>query len=187
MLSREIIEGESMRVSALLGIVIVGMAAVGCQESATNMKEVSSRDRSTLQGSTPRPVTLLLTCDDGRSYETSSQVPGAGPARFSLSLPQDLACRLWISDPHRGMRPVTFSDYRGNLSTLVYLRGSLIDLGEIRLWGNGNGDRPIVTVDNNDLQLMAAGDEAAFGIVAEEEERKLLLGSRESDHALHVY
>ncbi|ADV46702.1 hypothetical protein [Nitratifractor salsuginis] len=176
-----------MRASVLLGIMIVGMAAVGCQESSTAKTEESGPDRTTLQGSTPHPVSLLLTCDDGRSYETSSQVPGVGRARFSLSLPRDLACRLWISDPRRGMRPVTFSDYRGNLSTLVYLRGSQIDLGAIRFSGNGADDRPVVTVDNNDLQLMASGVEAEFKTVAKAKGGKLLLGSRESDRALRAF
>jgi hypothetical protein len=176
-----------MRASMILGMVIVGMAAVGCQEARQGMGMGTGQDRTILQGSTPSPASLMLTCDDGKVYEAASQVYGVGRARFTLSLPQGSVCRLWISDPRRGTRPVTFYDYRGNLSTLIYLRGSQIYLGRISLSRSDSATLPTVTVESNDLQLMVAGGEEELEAPESEKGGKLFRGSRESDEKLYTY
>ena len=176
-----------MRATMILGMVMVGIACIGCQESPQEVTMNTGKDRTILQGSTPTPSSLLLTCDDGKVYEAASQVYGVGRARFTLSLPQGSVCRLWISDPRRGMRPVTFHDYRGNLSTLVYLRGNQIDLGRIHLARNHTATLQTVNVENNDLQLMVSGGEEELELPESDQGGKFLLGSRESDEKLYTY
>jgi len=147
------------RLSLILGAIILGMGLSGCDDTVAAASPSISTDKTVLRGETPLPTDLILTCDDGKVYEIRSQIYGGGKARFSLSVPQGSVCRLWVSDRMRGTRPVTFNDYRGNLGSLVYLRSNQVDLGLIRFVKNGAIRTPLVSIENNDLQLMVAEGE----------------------------
>jgi len=147
------------RLSLILGAIVLGMGLGGCDNNVATSPSTST-DKTVVRGETAFPSNLILTCDDGMVYEVQSRIYGGGKARFSLSVPQGSVCRLWVSDPRRGTRPVTFHDYRGNLGSLVYLRSNQADLGLIRFIRTGNNTRaPLASIETNDLQLMVAGGE----------------------------
>ena len=147
------------RLSLILGAIVLGIGMGGCDNTAAASSPTESTDKTVLRGETALPSDLIFTCDNGKVYEIRSEIYGGGKARFSLSVPQGSVCRLWVSDRTRGTRPVTFSDYRGNLGSLVYLRSNQVDLGLIRFVRNGSIRTPIVSIENNDLQLMVAEGE----------------------------
>ena len=147
------------RLSLILGAIVLGVGLGGCDNTAAASSPIESTDKTVLRGETTLPADLIFTCDDGKVYEIRSQIYGGGKARFSLSVPQGSVCRLWVSDSTRGTRPVTFNDYRGNLGSLVYLRSNQVDLGLIRFVKNGATRTPLVSIENNDLQLMVAEGE----------------------------
>ena len=146
------------RLSLILGTIVLGIGLGGCDNNvATSPGE--SMDKTVVRGETALPSDLIFTCDDGKIYEIHSEIYGGGNAHFSLSVPQGSVCRLWISDRRRGTRPVNFHDYRGNLSSLIYFRSNQADLGLIRFVQTGNTRTPLVSIENNDLQLMVSEGE----------------------------
>ncbi len=126
------------------------LALSGCSDGAAKEKE-----RSMVRGTTPLPATLLFTCDDGTNYETRSRPYGDSRAHFSLSLPREAVCQLWIKRGLQPLRRVVFHDDRGNLSSLVYLKNARIDLGRIR----EHRHDAVAAVTNDDI-LLVAGDES---------------------------
>jgi hypothetical protein len=125
------------------------LALSGCSDGTAKEKE-----RSMVRGTTPLPATLLFTCDDGANYETRSRPYGDSQARFSLSLPREAVCQLWIKRGLQPLRRIVFHDDRGNLSSLIYLKNARIDLGRIR----ENRHDAVAAVTNDDI-LLVAGDE----------------------------
>jgi hypothetical protein len=125
------------------------LALSGCSDGTAKAKE-----RSMVRGTTPLPAALLFTCDDGASYETRSRPYGDSLAHFSLSLPREAVCQLWIKRGLQPLRRVVFHDDRGNLSSLVYLKNARIDLGRIR----EHRHDAVAAVTNDDI-LLVAGDE----------------------------
>ncbi|WP_292655463.1 hypothetical protein [Nitratifractor sp.] len=146
------------RRSFIYALMVSGMILNGCQETST-LSSIEAKEKAVVSGETASPTTLLFTCDEGRSYEIRSHAYGGGKARFTLSIPQESVCRLWVSDSRRGTRPVTFNDYRGNLGSLIYLRSGQVDIGLIRFVKEGATRTPHVSIENNDLQLMVAEGE----------------------------
>jgi len=126
------------------------LALSGCSDGAAKEKE-----RSMVRGTTPLPATLLFTCDDGTNYETRSRPYGDSRAHFSLSLPREAVCQLWIKRGLQPLRRVVFHDDRGNLSSFVYLKNARIDLGRIR----EHRHDAVAAVTNDDI-LLVAGDES---------------------------
>jgi hypothetical protein len=108
-------------------------------------------EKSMVRGSTPLPSVLIFACDNGENYETRSQPYGTQEARFSLTLPRESVCRLWVKPGGAMLRSVTFSDWRGDLSSIIYLKTSRIDLGRIRT----DACDALATIQNDDVLLVA--------------------------------
>jgi hypothetical protein len=116
-------------------------------------------EKSMVRGSTPVPSVLLFSCDNGENYETRSRPYGTLEARFSLTLPRESICRLWVKPGGAMLRSVTFGDWRGNLSSIIYLKTSRIDLGRIRT----DACDALATIRNDDVLLVAGGEESPEG------------------------
>jgi hypothetical protein len=136
----------------LIAAGVMGMALMigGCDTA----KRDGGGESSMVRGSTSLPSVLLFACDDGKAYETRSRSYGRSACRFSLSLPRDSVCRLWIKREGSVLRHVTFRDYRGNRSPLIYLKDPRIDLGNISV---GQHDS-LVQIVNDDVMLVASGE-----------------------------
>ena len=134
------------------GVMGVALMLSGCDST----KRDKGGESSMVRGSTSLPSVLLFACDDGRAYETRSRSYGGSTCRFSLSLPQDSVCRLWIKREGSVLRHVTFRDYRGNRSPLIYLKDPRIDLGNISVGQNDS----LVQIVNDDVMLVSYSDEA---------------------------
>ena len=139
---------EMKRWIVTTGITGAMLMTAGC----TSSDQTRNEGVAMVRGSTSHPATLLFTCDDGKSYETRSRAYGGSAHHFSISLPRDAICRLWIKREGSTFRHVTFKDYRGNLSPLVYLKDPRIDLGEISV---GQRDSLVMNV-NDDVMLVAS-------------------------------
>jgi len=135
------ITGRSMILAATILIF-------GCDRNEVATVEVGTMVR----GATSEASKLTFICDDGKSYETSSRSYGGGPARFSLTLPREAICHLWLKPTDSGMIRVTFRDRSGERSPLIYLKSSRIDLGKIQtLLPNGQAE----SIVNDDVLLVA--------------------------------
>jgi len=143
----------------LSGLIAGVLLTSGCGSDTGRKGE----EKSMVRGSTPLPSVLIFACDNGESYETRSQPYGTQEARFSLTLPREAVCRLWVKPGGAMLRSVTFSDWRGNLSSIIYLKTSRIDLGKIRT----DACDALATIRNDDVLLVAGGGES----LNEEEEQ----------------
>jgi hypothetical protein len=132
----------------LMSGLIAGILLTSGCGSDTGRK---GEEKSMVRGSTPLPSVLIFACDNGENYETRSQPYGTQEARFSLTLPRESVCRLWVKPGGAMLRSVTFSDWRGNLSSIIYLKTSRIDLGRIRT----DACDALATIQNDDVLLVA--------------------------------
>jgi hypothetical protein len=148
----------------LLGGLITGVLLTSGCGSDTSRK---AEEKSMVRGSTPLPSVVIFACDNGESYETRSQPYGTQEARFSLTLPRESVCRLWVKPGGAMLRSVTFSDWRGNLSSIIYLKSSRIDLGKIRT----DACDALATIQNDDVLLVANRGES----LNEDEEQSLFV------------
>ena len=119
-----------------------------------------------VRGTTSHAAALLFTCDDGKAYEVQSQSYGASGHHFSLTLPREAICRLWIKREGSTFRHVTFKDHWDNLSPLIYLKDPRIDLGHLSV---GQRNTLVKTVEGGVM------------LVASSESRE---SSRQSPHSL---
>ena len=133
--------GRSMIFAAIL-------LTLGCNRDAVSSLEVGTMVR----GETSLASKLTFVCDDGKSYDTSSRSYGGGAARFSLTLPREAICHLWLKPTDSGMIRVTFRDRSGEHSPLIYLKSSRIDLGKILIQlSSGQAESTV----NDDVLLVA--------------------------------
>ncbi|WP_456393442.1 hypothetical protein [Nitratifractor sp.] len=136
------------RIAVRSMILAATLLILGCDRDDVATVEVGTMVR----GATTEASKLIFICDDGESYETSSRSYGGGWARFSLTLPREAVCHLWVKPSDSGMIRVTFRDRSGERSPLIYLKSSRIDLGKIRTLIPD--DRAESTV-NDDVLLVA--------------------------------
>jgi len=141
---------EAKRWIMALGLAGLTLMTAACDGS----KEHTIKESSMVRGTTAFPSVLLFSCDDGNTYETRSRSYGGSAYRFSLSLPRDSVCRLWIKREGSSLRPVTFRDYRGNLSPLIYLKDPRVDLGDLSV----DRENSLVRIVNDDVMLVASSD-----------------------------
>ena len=143
---------KGRRWRAVSGLALMALMMTACN----NAGDHTPKETSMVRGSTSLPSVILFVCDDGKAYETRSRSYGGSACRFSLSLPRDSVCRLWIKREGSTLRHVTFRDYRGNRSPLIYLKNPRIDLGKLSVRKNNS----LVQIVNDDVMLVASGDKA---------------------------
>jgi hypothetical protein len=151
-MKEEAMDGGTNRWFGIASAVLLALG--GCSGNGAQGKE-----KSMVRGMTPLPSILVFACDDGETYEVHSHPFGNSRSRFSLTLPRDRICRLWIKSEGKPLHSVLFYDYRGNLSSLIYLKSPRVDLGKI---GVRRGE--LVAVNNDDLLLVANDEETAQAV-----------------------
>jgi len=115
------------------------------------MKVSSIRTPSIVRGATEQEALLTFVCNNAKRYTARSYSYGIRLPRFSLTLPQNLICRLIITPQNpTHTSPVIFRDHRGCQSPLLYIKSFRVDLGLIR----GLSHRPHGSLPNDDVLLL---------------------------------